>query len=103
MKKKKNTASETAHPVIQPQLQDQRMLRKQYKNQQVIIDQLCEIPVTLQTYEFLGELFFNYTFQELGHRTNSDEWISLLKKVRADIYQLFELARAARALKQEDS
>jgi hypothetical protein len=78
--------------------QDDQLLLA-YKDNDALIDQLAEIPATIQTYEFLGELIFNYTFRELGQHPPSDQWKAQLKAIRNDVYQLFELARAARALK----
>ncbi len=95
MKKLKHKTPKTAAVNIQ---QEEQLLL-QYKNHEAIIDQLAEIPATIQTYEFLGELFFNYTLRELGQHPPSDQWKAQLKAIRNDVYQLFELARAARALK----
>ncbi|GCC52707.1 hypothetical protein SanaruYs_29450 [Chryseotalea sanaruensis] len=86
--------------VAELNIRQEDQLLVQYQNNNTIIDHLSEIPVTLQTYEFLGELFFNYTFRELGEHPPSDQWKTQLKTIRNDVYQLFELARAARALKQ---
>lgn len=99
-KRKHKLVKKTAAGLIDDQ-QDQ--LLEQYKDTKAIIDHLSEIPVTLQTYEFLGELFFNCTYRELGQHPPSDQWISQLKTVRYDVYQLFELVRAARALKQKNN
>lgn len=102
MKKKKEKLTKNAVNAMDARLQDELQLRKHYTEDKAIIDELSEIPVTLQTYEFLGELFFNCTVRELGQHPPSEEWIKQLKTVRNDVYQLFELARAARALKQKD-
>jgi hypothetical protein len=90
----------TKESVAELNIPQEDQLLVQYQDNNAIIDHLSEIPVTLQTYEFLGELFFNYTFRELGEHPPSDQWKAQLKAIRNDVYQLFELARAARALKQ---
>lgn len=100
MKKTKHALTKKEAADLNAEQKDAKQLIKQYKNQDDIIDHLAEIPVNLQTYEFLGELFFNCTFRELGEPAPSDEWKAQLKAIRHDVYQLFELARAARALRQ---
>jgi hypothetical protein len=102
MKKKKINQVEKNNTASLSYPHDDADLHKQYKDHEAIIDHLCEIPVTMQTYEFLGELFFHYTLRELGQHPPSDQWIAQLKAVRADVYQLYELARAANILKQLD-
>lgn len=97
MKKSKRKPAEESTRALNMSKEDQLLL--QYKDNAAIIDQLAEIPATIQTYEFLGELFFNYTFRELGQHPPSDQWKAQLKAIRNDVYQLFELARAAKALK----
>jgi hypothetical protein len=84
-------------------IREEDQLLLQYPDKDAVIDQLSEIPVNLQTYEFLGELFFNYTFRALGEHPPSDQWKAQLRTIRNDVYQLFELARAAKALKQVNS
>lgn len=100
MKKTKYTLTKKEAAGPNAEQKDAKQLIQQYKNHNDIIDHLAEIPVTLQTYEFLGELFFNCTFRELGEPAPSDQWKAQLKAIRHDVYQLFELARAARALRQ---
>jgi hypothetical protein len=102
MKKAKHKMGKKAAPDVNAEQEDTFQLRQLYQNQEEIIDHLAEIPVNLQTYEFLGELFFNCTFRELGEQPPTDQWKAQLKAIRNDVYQLFELARAARALRQEN-
>lgn len=97
MKKVKRKSSKQPETALNMRQDDQLLL--QYKDYNAIIDQLAEIPATIQTYEFLGELFFNYAFRELDKHPSSDQWMAQLKAIRNDVYQLFELARAAQALK----
>ena len=100
MKKKKTNQVEKKNTAPLSYLHNDADLHKQYIDHEAIIDHLCEIPVTLQTYEFLGELFFNYTLCELEQHPPSEQWKNQLKSIRNDVYQLFELARAARTLKE---
>jgi hypothetical protein len=100
MKKTKHKLGKKEADDLNTDQDDAIQLIQQYKHQDDIIDHLAEIPVTLQTYEFLGELFFNCTFRELGEQAPSEQWKAQLKAIRNDVYQLFELARAARALRQ---
>jgi hypothetical protein len=78
---------------------ERKFLHSRYKDQKAIINQLCEIPVNIRTYEFLAELFFNAAARELENDPPTEDWIKQLRDVRNDVFQLFEMARAAKAFK----
>ncbi len=70
-----------------------------YTNQHEIIENLSELSVGLDTYEFLGELFFEFLANEVRTTSPSSERLNLYINTRHQIHQLYELARAAKALR----
>jgi hypothetical protein len=106
-KKKKPKSPKIFNPILADlrfhEERDQKYLRTRYRNPQIIIDELCEISTNLHTYEFLGELFFNFTVRELERDPPPEMWIRQLKNVRSEIMELYELARAAKALQLKKS
>ena len=70
-----------------------------YTNQQEIIETLSELSVDIDTYEFLGELFFEFLANEVRTTSPSAERLNLYINTRHQIHQLYELARAAKALR----
>ena len=70
-----------------------------YTNQQEIIETLSELSVDIDTYEFLGELFFEFLTNEVRTTSPSSERLNLYINTRHQIHQLYELARAAKALR----
>lgn len=80
---------------------DAQLLRRRYKNNKGIVERLCEISTHAGTYEFLGTLFFKFAVQELQHDPPTRARIQQLKSIQTEIIELYELARAAKALRQQ--
>lgn len=72
-----------------------------YTNQSEIIDTLSELSAGIDTYEFLGELFFEFLANEVRTTSPSTERLNLYINTRHQIHQLYELARAAKALRMK--
>lgn len=70
-------------------------------SQREIIDTLSELSVGIDTYEFLGELFFEFLANEVRTTSPSTERLNLYINTRHQIHQLYELARAAKALRMK--
>lgn len=70
-----------------------------YVNQSEIIETLSELSADIDTYEFLGELFFEFLANEVRTTSPSAERLNLYINTRHQIHQLYELARAAKALR----
>jgi hypothetical protein len=99
MKTKKSTPSAMMFKDFNFHLeQDKKFLLARYKNTQGIINQLREIPTHARTYEFLSELFFNACMRELEKDPPTEEWMKQMKDVRGCVFELFELARAAKVM-----
>ncbi|MFD1002164.1 hypothetical protein ACFQ21_22755 [Ohtaekwangia kribbensis] len=64
-----------------------------------IFETLSELSVGTDTYEFLGELFFEFLANEVRTTSPSPERLNLYINTRHQIHQLYELARAAKALR----
>lgn len=64
-----------------------------------IFEILSEISAGMDTYEFLGELFFEFLANEVRTTSPSPERLNLYINTRHQIHQLYELARAAKALR----
>lgn len=78
---------------------DAQLLIRRYKNNKSIVEHLCEISTHAGTYEFLGMLFFKFAVQELQHDPPAQSRIQQLKSIQVEIMELYELARAAKALR----
>jgi hypothetical protein len=74
-------------------------LESSYANQHEIMETLSELSVGIDTYEFLGELFFEFLANEVRTTSPSPERLNLYINTRHQIHQLYELARAAKALR----
>jgi len=74
-----------------------------YTNQREILEALCEVSAGVDTYAFLGELFFEFLAQEVRNTSPSDERLKLYINTRHEIHELYTIARAARALRQKGS
>jgi hypothetical protein len=68
-------------------------------SQHEIIETLSELSGDIDTYEFLGELFFEFLANEVRTTSPSPERLNLYINTRHQIHQLYELARAAKALR----
>ena len=64
-----------------------------------ILETLSELSIGVDTYEFLGELFFEFLANEVRTTSPSAERLNLYINTRHQIHQLYELARAAKALR----
>ncbi len=72
-----------------------------YTSQREIIEALSELSVGIDTYEFLGELFFNFLANEVRTTSPSEERLNLYINTRHEIHQFYELARAAKVLRMK--
>lgn len=72
-----------------------------YTSQSEILETLSELSVGIDTYEFLGELFFEFLANEVRTTSPSAERLNLYINTRHQIHQLYELARAAKALRMK--
>lgn len=70
-------------------------------SQREIIETLSELSAGIDTYEFLGELFFEFLANEVRTTSPSAERLNLYIDTRHQIHQLYELARAAKALRMK--
>jgi hypothetical protein len=69
-----------------------------HTNQHEIIETLSELSADIDTYEFLGKLFFEFLANEVRTASPSHERLNLYINTRHQTHQLYELARAAKAL-----
>ena len=70
-----------------------------HTSQREIIETLSELSAGIDTYEFLGELFFEFLANEVRTTSPSAERLNLYINTRHQIHQLYELARTAKALR----
>jgi hypothetical protein len=70
-----------------------------YKTNSAIIDQLCEVSTHVGTYELLAEVFFEFALHEMENDPPVSSRIRQLRNIRYEVFQLFELARAAKDIK----
>ena len=94
-KQSKKRGKKTKFPIPESELE----IVSSYTNQHEIIETLSELSVGLDTYEFLGELFFEFLANEVRTTSPSSERLNLYINTRHQIHQLYELARAAKALR----
>lgn len=102
MKKGKSTTKFTAYATMTNayEKKEEQLLRSRYKNAKGIVDRLCEISTHAGTYEFLGELFFKFAVHTLQHDPPARVRIQQLRIIQFEVMELYELARAAKALQQ---
>ncbi len=70
-----------------------------YISRSEILETLSELSIDIDTYEFLSELFFEFLANEVRTTSPSPERLNLYINTRHQIHQLYELARAAKALR----
>jgi hypothetical protein len=69
-----------------------------YTNQREILEALSQISANVDTYTFLGELFFEFLASEVRTTTPSEDRLKLYVNTRHEIHELYAIARAAKAL-----
>ena len=101
---KKSGRKELSNRIIQ--LEQELARHEELQNQNLsryskseILETLSELSVDSDTYEFLGELFFEFLANEVRTTSPSAERLNLYINTRHQIHQLYELARAAKALR----
>jgi hypothetical protein len=80
---------------------DEELLLRLYKDQDSIIDRLCDATTDVEKYEFLGELFFELMMVQLDDHPSISTRPELLRNTRFEIMQFYELARAAKVLRMK--
>lgn len=63
------------------------------------LDRLCEITPNRKTYEVLGEMFLEFILQQTEYGVPSDDRVFMTRKIRFEIYEMYELAQTLKELR----
>jgi hypothetical protein len=74
-------------------------IRERYPSKKAIIEGLTEINVDITTYQFLGELFFQFLRQEYENGSMPKHELNKFLMIRFEILEMYELALAAKLIR----
>jgi hypothetical protein len=66
-----------------------------------IPDRLCNVSTSITTTELIGELFFEFLMYEIKDDLPEDQRLRLIRNTRHDVMRFYELARAAKMLREK--
>jgi hypothetical protein len=91
----KSKSSALANNLLASELMYDEHLMLRYSSPEKILQHLREVPADAKVYEMLGELFFEYLYQNSKTGTLSEEELKMLRDLRDDVMHLYELVRAS--------